>query len=118
MNKIQRAINNIRKNTNKLTAKIEDSLQTFTSIAQGTPLPCYYQSNHNSASSAPTRLVDLDRDRTVTTEKHRHLAAVKTVQSTLISIQFVTAKILRLDNLQLFLRSAKEAEIAQTHQNV
>ncbi|KAE8313638.1 hypothetical protein BDV41DRAFT_536433 [Aspergillus transmontanensis] len=51
------------------------------------------------------------------TEKHRRNAVYKTVHLTLASIQFIMAKILRLDNLQLFLHSAKKAEIARTYQN-
>ncbi|KAK6811840.1 hypothetical protein RU639_012486 [Aspergillus parasiticus] len=140
MDEIQRAINDIRKDTNELTARTEDPLRTFASAARGAPPPCHHQSNHDSASSAPARPVDLDRDRAVTVkvgdpamarnlrrltnedlvkraEKHRRLAAVKAVRPTLASIQFVAAKILRSGDLRLFLRSAKEAEIARTHRD-
>lgn len=63
MDEIQRAINDIHKDTNELTARAEDPLRTFANAARG---PCHYQSNHNSASSAPARPADLDRDRAVT----------------------------------------------------
>ena len=51
------------------------------------------------------------------TEKYRKNAAYKAVSPTLMSVQFVAAKILRSDNLRLFLRSAKEAEIARIYRD-
>ncbi|KAB8265970.1 hypothetical protein BDV32DRAFT_114887 [Aspergillus pseudonomiae] len=53
MDEIQRAINDIRTDTNELTARTEDPLRTFARAARGGPSPCHYQSNHNSASSSP-----------------------------------------------------------------
>ncbi|KAE8133857.1 hypothetical protein BDV38DRAFT_286474 [Aspergillus pseudotamarii] len=140
MDKIQRTINDIRTDTNELTARTEDPLRTFARAARGAPSPCYYQSNHNSASSAPACPADLDRDRALTVkvgdpamardlrrltnedlvkraEKHRRLAAITAVRPTLASIQFVAAKILRSGDPRLFLRNAKEVEIARTHRD-
>ncbi|KNG79996.1 hypothetical protein ANOM_011768, partial [Aspergillus nomiae NRRL 13137] len=102
--------------------------------------PCHHQSTHGSSSTAPARPADLDRERAVTVkvgdsamarnlrrltsedlvkraEKHRRNAAYKAVRPTLASIQFVAAKILRSGDLRLFLRSAKEAEIARTYRD-
>ncbi|KNG84830.1 hypothetical protein ANOM_009837 [Aspergillus nomiae NRRL 13137] len=106
----------------------------------GGPSPCHYQSNHNSASSAPACPADLNRDRALTVkvsnpamarnlrqltnedlvkraEEHRWLAAITAVRPTLASIQFIAAKILWSGDLRLFLRNAKKAEIARTHRD-
>ena len=51
-------------------------------------------------------------------EKYRKNAVYKAVSSTLISVQFVAAKILQSGDLRLFLRSAKEAEIARIYRDI
>ena len=140
LDEMQRAINDIRKDTNKLTARTEDPIRTYTQAAARAPPLYYYQSTHNSNSTAPARPADLDRERAVTVkvgdsamaknlrrltsedlvkraEKYRKNAAYKAVSPTLMSVQFVAAKILRSGNLRLFLRSAKEAEIARTYRD-
>ncbi|KAB8240721.1 hypothetical protein BDV35DRAFT_372400 [Aspergillus flavus] len=42
VDEIQRAINNIRTDTDELTARTEDPLRTFASAARGAPPPCHY----------------------------------------------------------------------------
>ena len=112
----------------------------YAQAAARTPLLYYYQLIYNFNSTAPARSADLDRERAVTvkmdnsamaknlrrltsedlvkyTEKYRKNAAYKAVSPTLISVQFVAAKILQLGNLRLFLRSAKKTEIARIYRD-
>ena len=140
LDEIQRAINDIRKDINKLTVRTEDPIRIYTQAAARVFLLYYYQSTHNSNSTAPARLADLDREYAVIvkigdsaiaknlrrltsedlvkyTEKYRKNTAYKAISPTLMSVQFVAAKILRSGNLRLFLRSAKEAEIARTYRD-
>ena len=140
LDEMQRAINDIRKDTNELTARTEDPIRTYAQAAARAPPPCHHQSTHDSNSTAPARPADLDRERAVTVkvgdsamaknlrrltsedlvkraEKYRKNAAYKAVSPTLMSVQFVAAKILRSGDLRLFLRSAKEAEIARTYRD-
>ena len=140
LDEMQHAINDIRKNTNKLTARTEDPIRIYAQAAARAPPPCHHQSTHDSNSTVPAHPADLDRERAVTVkvgdsamaknlrrltskdlvkqaEKYRKNTAYKAVSPTLISVQFVTAKILRSGDLRLFLRSAKEAEIARTYRD-
>ncbi|KAE8377781.1 hypothetical protein BDV26DRAFT_262931 [Aspergillus bertholletiae] len=104
LHELQRAINDVRKDTNELTARV-DPLRSFAQAAAKAPPPCHHQSSHNSASTAPVRPDDLERDRAVTVkvgdsamaknlcrltsedlvkraEKHRRNGAVKDVRAT------------------------------------
>ena len=140
LDEMQRAINDIRKDINELTARTEDSIRTYAQAAARAPPLCYYQSTYDFNSTAPARPADLDCERAVTVkvgdsamaknlrqltsedlvkraEKYRKNAAYKAVSPTLISVQFVAAKILRSGDLRLFLRSAKEAEIARIYRD-
>ncbi|GMG55443.1 unnamed protein product [Aspergillus oryzae var. brunneus] len=115
LDEMQRAINDIRKDTNELTARTEDPVRTYAQAAARAPPPCHHQSTHGSNSTAPARPADLDRERAVTVkvgdsamarnlrrltnedlvkraEKHRRNAAYKAVRPTLASIQFVARK--------------------------
>ena len=66
LDKIQRAINNIKKNINKFTARTEDPIRIYTQAAARTFLLYYYQSIYNFNSTAPVCSADFNRERTVT----------------------------------------------------
>ena len=135
LNKIQYTINNIKKDTNKLTAKTENPIQIYAQAAARTSLLYYYQLIHNFNNTAPARSADFDCKYTVTvkinnsaiaknlrrlisedlvkyTKKYRKNTVYKAISPMLMSIQFIAAKILQSDNLQFFLCSTKKAEIA------
>ncbi|PIG87294.1 hypothetical protein AARAC_011662 [Aspergillus arachidicola] len=114
LDEMQRAINDIWKDTNELTARTEDPIHTYAQAAARAPPPCHHQSTHGSSSTAPARPADLDRERAVTVkvgdsataknlrrltsedlvkraEKYRKHAAYKAISPTLMSVQFVAA---------------------------
>ncbi|KAB8240338.1 hypothetical protein BDV35DRAFT_133964 [Aspergillus flavus] len=119
---MQRAMHDIQKDTNELTARTEDPVRTYAQAAAKAPPPHHHQSAYGSNRTAPAYPADLDRERAVTVkvgdsataknlrrltnedlvkhaEKHRRDAAKTAIRPT------------------LFLRSAKEAEIARTHRD-